>query len=112
MQERNFVELRAKEKRNKPPTKVQKRSSMSTYLKNMTGYKHKLVEGDKKMEESFVKDKAKTTQESSCKRAGDELESDKSKKQKLDEKVEVEVDDAKEAKGLKFFLEIVPDGRI
>ncbi|GKD78288.1 hypothetical protein Tco_1340909 [Tanacetum coccineum] len=72
-------------------------------------FKTELVEGDKKMEESFVKDKAKTTQESSCKRAGDELESDKSKKQKLDEKVEVEVDDAKEAKGLKFFLEIVPD---
>ncbi|GJW42669.1 hypothetical protein Tco_0071468, partial [Tanacetum coccineum] len=36
------------------------------------------------------------TQESSLKRAGDELEQDKSKKQKLDEKVEVEVDDAKE----------------
>ncbi|GKG29766.1 hypothetical protein Tco_0419664, partial [Tanacetum coccineum] len=60
------------------------------------------------MEESFMKDKADTTQESSSKRAGDELESDNSKKQKLDEKVEVEVDDAKEAEGLKQFLEIVP----
>ncbi|GKA42460.1 hypothetical protein Tco_0735120 [Tanacetum coccineum] len=40
---------------------------------------------------------------------GDELEQDKSKKQKLDEKVEVEVDDAKEAEELKQCLEIVPD---
>ncbi|GKF01677.1 hypothetical protein Tco_0028600 [Tanacetum coccineum] len=26
--------------RNKPPTKAQKRNTMSTYLKNMVGYKH------------------------------------------------------------------------
>ncbi|GKD75785.1 hypothetical protein Tco_1334067 [Tanacetum coccineum] len=32
--------LRAQEKRSKPPTKVQKRNTMSTYLKNMAGYKH------------------------------------------------------------------------
>ncbi|GKC19844.1 hypothetical protein Tco_1021994 [Tanacetum coccineum] len=32
--------MRAKEKRNKPPTKAQKRNTMSTYLKNMAGYKH------------------------------------------------------------------------
>ncbi|GJS42942.1 putative ribonuclease H-like domain-containing protein [Tanacetum coccineum] len=95
---KHFANLRAKEKRNKLPTKAQKISSMSTYLKNMARYKHKLVEGDKKMEESSMKDKAETTQESSSKRAGNELESDKSKKHKLYEKVEAEVDDAKEAK--------------
>ncbi|GJR20344.1 hypothetical protein Tco_0968871 [Tanacetum coccineum] len=39
----------------------------------------------------------------------EELESDKSKKQKLDEKVEAEVDDAKEAEELKQCMEIVPD---
>ncbi|GJR48305.1 hypothetical protein Tco_1316408 [Tanacetum coccineum] len=50
-----------------------------------------------------------TKEESSSKRAGDELESDKSKKQKLDEKVGAEVDDAKEAEDLKQFLEIVPN---
>ncbi|GKB81614.1 hypothetical protein Tco_0948509 [Tanacetum coccineum] len=50
-----------------------------------------------------------TKEESSSKRAGDELESDKSKKQKLDEKVGAEVDDAKEAEELKQFLEIVPN---
>ncbi|GKB09313.1 ribonuclease H-like domain, reverse transcriptase, RNA-dependent DNA polymerase, partial [Tanacetum coccineum] len=42
-------------------------------------------------------------------RTREELESDKSKKQKLDEKVEVEVDDAKEAEELKKCLEIVPN---
>ncbi|GJS33530.1 ribonuclease H-like domain-containing protein [Tanacetum coccineum] len=50
-----------------------------------------------------------TREESSSKRAGDELESDKSKKQKLDEKVGAEVDDAKEAEDHKQFLEIVPN---
>ncbi|GJS62559.1 hypothetical protein Tco_0657343 [Tanacetum coccineum] len=47
-------------------------------------------------------------EESSSKRTREELESDKSKKQKLDEK-EVEVDDAKEAEELKQCLEIVLD---
>ncbi|GKC76371.1 hypothetical protein Tco_1127145, partial [Tanacetum coccineum] len=37
---KHFAALKAKEKRNKPPTKAQKRNTMSTYLKNMTGYKH------------------------------------------------------------------------
>ncbi|GJX18599.1 uncharacterized mitochondrial protein-like protein [Tanacetum coccineum] len=37
---KHFATMRAKEKRNKPPTKVQKRNTMSTYLKNMAGYKH------------------------------------------------------------------------
>ncbi|GKB15660.1 hypothetical protein Tco_0849583 [Tanacetum coccineum] len=37
---KHFAALRAKEKRNKPPTKTQKRNTMSTYLKNMDGYKH------------------------------------------------------------------------
>ncbi|GKD13424.1 hypothetical protein Tco_1197831, partial [Tanacetum coccineum] len=50
-----------------------------------------------------------TREESSSERAGDELESDKSKKQKLDEKVEAEVDDVKEAEELKQCLEIALD---
>ncbi|GJY10402.1 hypothetical protein Tco_0378587 [Tanacetum coccineum] len=37
---KKFAAIRAKEKRNKPPTKAQKRSTMSTYLKSMAGYKH------------------------------------------------------------------------
>ncbi|GJX07055.1 hypothetical protein Tco_0194987 [Tanacetum coccineum] len=37
---KHFAAMRAQEKRNKPPTKSQKRNTMSTYLKNMAGYKH------------------------------------------------------------------------
>ncbi|GKA27427.1 hypothetical protein Tco_0713595 [Tanacetum coccineum] len=37
---KHFAAIRSKEKRNKPPTKAQKRNTMSTYLKNMVGYKH------------------------------------------------------------------------
>ncbi|GJX53716.1 hypothetical protein Tco_0282085 [Tanacetum coccineum] len=51
---------------------------------------------------SSKKDKA----ESKFKRAGEELESDVSKKQKTDEQVEVEVDDTTE---LKRCLEVVPE---
>ncbi|GJY03851.1 reverse transcriptase domain-containing protein, partial [Tanacetum coccineum] len=37
---KHFAAIIAKEKRKKPPTKAQKRNTMSTYLKNMAGYKH------------------------------------------------------------------------
>ncbi|GJZ21300.1 hypothetical protein Tco_0558339 [Tanacetum coccineum] len=37
---KHFATIRAQEMRNKPPTKAQKRNTMSTYLKNMAGYKH------------------------------------------------------------------------
>ncbi|GKE67234.1 hypothetical protein Tco_1521395 [Tanacetum coccineum] len=36
---KHFAALRAQEQRNKPPTKAQKKSQMSTYLKHMAGYK-------------------------------------------------------------------------
>ncbi|GJZ35591.1 hypothetical protein Tco_0581408 [Tanacetum coccineum] len=36
---KHFADKRAKEKRNKPPTKAQQRKIMCTYLKNMEGYK-------------------------------------------------------------------------
>ncbi|GJW93028.1 hypothetical protein Tco_0172700 [Tanacetum coccineum] len=37
--------LRAQEKRNRPPTKAQKRTQMSTYLKHMGGYTYKQLKG-------------------------------------------------------------------
>ncbi|GKA64842.1 hypothetical protein Tco_0764549 [Tanacetum coccineum] len=122
---------RAKDKRNKPPTQAQQRKLYTTYLKNMEGYTLKQLKGFKfevikdmfdrafKRVNTFVdhekelieesSKKGKNEKESSSKRTGEELESDKSKKQKLDEKVEAEVDDAKEAEELKQCLEIVPD---
>ncbi|GJV34354.1 hypothetical protein Tco_1394754 [Tanacetum coccineum] len=42
---KHFVALRAQKKRNRPPTKAQKRSQMSTCLKHMGGYKHKQLMG-------------------------------------------------------------------
>ncbi|GJY08587.1 hypothetical protein Tco_0375641 [Tanacetum coccineum] len=122
-----FAALRAQEKRNRPPTKTQKRNQISIYLKHIGGYKHNQLKGisydeiqklfDKEMKRvnSFVamnseaqeisgkKDessskKAKIAQNSSAKRVGDKLESDKSKKQKTDENKDVEVDNEAELK--------------
>nr|GEU93132.1 retrovirus-related Pol polyprotein from transposon TNT 1-94 [Tanacetum cinerariifolium] len=93
-----FAAMRAKEKRNKPPTKAQQRSLMSTYLKNMDGWKPRALKNkyfakikelfDKAMarinnfvnfrtelvEENTKKAQAEIAQESSSNRVGDELE--------------------------------------
>ncbi|GJZ89388.1 hypothetical protein Tco_0661170 [Tanacetum coccineum] len=132
---RLFVELQDKRERSickidhvraerKPPTKAQKRNTMSTYLKNMAGYKHNqlktksfediqmLFDKEMKRVNTFVDmdtelvKGSETRTEGSSKRAGEELESNNSKKQKLDENVEVEVDDEAE---MKKHMEIVPD---
>ncbi|GJZ03351.1 putative reverse transcriptase domain-containing protein [Tanacetum coccineum] len=47
---KHFAAKRAKEKRNKPPTKAQQRKIMCTYLKNMEGYKLK----DLKLKEFWI----------------------------------------------------------
>ncbi|GJV95895.1 hypothetical protein Tco_1547472 [Tanacetum coccineum] len=94
---KHFAKLRAEDIRRKPPTKAQKRNQMSTYLKNMVGFKHKVVKGSK----------ART--EESSKRAGDELKFDKSKKQKIDEHVEAKKDDDREEEEMKKHMEIFQD---
>ncbi|GKC02350.1 hypothetical protein Tco_0993960 [Tanacetum coccineum] len=71
-----FASQRVAEQRSKPPIKSQTRNRMCTYLKNMEVVKSN-----------------ETRTEGSSKRAGDELESDKSKKQKINEHIEVEKDD-------------------
>ncbi|GJX81828.1 hypothetical protein Tco_0331309 [Tanacetum coccineum] len=123
-----FAAKRAEEKRNKPPTKAQKRSIMSTYLKNIAGYKHnqlknkgfndiqglfdkemkrvntfmdmdtELVKGTDQKESSK---KAKVMEENSSKREGEELRQEKAKKQKID-------DDQEESE-MKKHMEIVHD---
>ncbi|GJT82543.1 hypothetical protein Tco_1056885 [Tanacetum coccineum] len=60
------------------------------------------------MNSEVVKGSETRTEESS-KRAGDELESDKSKKQKIDEHVEAEKDDDPEEEEMKKHMEIVQD---
>ncbi|GJS41924.1 hypothetical protein Tco_0566967 [Tanacetum coccineum] len=119
------------EQRIKPPTKAQKSSQVSTYLKHIAGYKQNQLKNktydeiqklfDKAMTRvnmfvdmdiELVKEsskKAQMVQESISKRAREEVESNHSKKQKLDENLEVEVDDEAEMKKHK---EIVPDDEI
>ncbi|GJS53867.1 hypothetical protein Tco_0627229 [Tanacetum coccineum] len=132
---KHFSRLRAEEQRRKPPTKAQKRSQMSTYLKHMARYKQNQLKNknydeiqklfDKAMtrvnmfvdmDTKLVKEsskKAEMEQESSFKRAGEELESDNLKKQKLDESVEVEVDDEVDDEvEMKKHMEIVPDNEV
>ncbi|GJS41031.1 putative ribonuclease H-like domain-containing protein [Tanacetum coccineum] len=77
---KHFAAKRAEERRNKPPSKAQKRSIMTTYLKNMVGWKPKDLNNEIREEES------------NSKRAGDELEQEPSKKQKIeDDKETVEL---------------------
>ncbi|GJV46254.1 putative ribonuclease H-like domain-containing protein [Tanacetum coccineum] len=128
MQKKNhFATLSAEEIRRKPPTKAQKRNQMSIYLKNMAGYKHsqlksksydeiqKLFDKEMKRVNTFVDMNSEvvkgseTRTEESSKRAGDKLESDKSKKQKIDEHVEAEKDDDPEEEEMKKHMEIVQD---
>nr|GEU61106.1 hypothetical protein [Tanacetum cinerariifolium] len=82
---KRFAALRAQEKRNKPHTKTQMRSQMSTYLKHMGGYKQSYLKG----------------------RSYDEIKKlfDREMR-KVDENVEPVIDDTKD---LKKYMEIVPD---
>ncbi|GJS80035.1 hypothetical protein Tco_0729916 [Tanacetum coccineum] len=89
-----FAAQRVAEQRSKPPTKNQIKNRICTYLKNMEVVKSSV-----------------TRTEGSSKRAGDELDSDKSKKQKIDEHVEAEKDDQEEAE-MKRNIEIVKDDEV
>nr|GEW01035.1 hypothetical protein [Tanacetum cinerariifolium] len=114
---KHFVALRDQEKRNKPPTKTQMKSQMSTYLKHMGGNKQSHLKGRRfdKIKKLFDREMRKVNdfvamdleaQESSTKRTAKQLESDICKKQKVDENVEPVIDDSEE---LKKCMEIVPD---
>nr|GEV14827.1 hypothetical protein [Tanacetum cinerariifolium] len=97
-----FASKRDEERKKKPPTKTQQRSIMTTYLKNMDGWKLRALKNksfaeikelfDKAMErinmfvdmdidmvESSKKAQAEIVQESSSKRARDELEQESSR---------------------------------
>ncbi|GKB48610.1 putative ribonuclease H-like domain-containing protein, partial [Tanacetum coccineum] len=123
---KHFAAKRAEEQRNKPPTRSQQRSIMSTYLKNMVGYKHnqlknksfsdiqKLFDKAMKRVNTFVDmytelvkgsevraEGSETRAKGSSKRARDELKQKRFKKQKMD--------DDKETAELKSLMKIVPD---
>ncbi|GJX97526.1 hypothetical protein Tco_0353324 [Tanacetum coccineum] len=75
---KHFAKMREKEKRNKPPNQAQQRKLYCNYLKNMEGYTLKYT-----------------------KRAGDKLEQERTKKQK--------VDDDKEREDLQQCFELVTE---
>nr|GEX24990.1 hypothetical protein [Tanacetum cinerariifolium] len=126
-----FTAKRAEEIRNKPPTKAQQKNLMCTYMKNIKGFKQKDFKGKsfndiKKMfdkvykrvntfvdmntenvKESLKKTQAEVT-EGSSKRAGQELEQESAKKQKLDEQEQAKVVDDDTAE-LKRCLKIVSE---
>nr|GEV02682.1 uncharacterized mitochondrial protein AtMg00810-like [Tanacetum cinerariifolium] len=86
---KNFVRLRAEEKRRKPPTKLKR------------GIKYKeVIEG------------SETRVKGSSKREREELKSNKSKRQKLDEKVEAKVDDDQEEAEMKMYMKLVHDDEV
>ncbi|GJT38607.1 hypothetical protein Tco_0938472 [Tanacetum coccineum] len=108
---KHFAAKRAEEKRNKPPTKTQQKKTMITYLKNMKGWKHKDLKSKdfNSIKELFDKafkrvnmfvDFRTDLVEGSSKRAGEKLEQESTKKQK--------VNDDKETAKLKQCLEIIP----
>ncbi|GJT52017.1 hypothetical protein Tco_0978174 [Tanacetum coccineum] len=123
---KHFAVMRAQEMRNKPPTKAQKRNTMSTYLKNMIGYKHnqlknksfddiqKLFDKAMKRVNTFIDMDTELVEgsevraegseprvEGSSKRVSTELEQESIKKQKVDED--------KETTELQMLIEVVLD---
>nr|GEY56584.1 hypothetical protein [Tanacetum cinerariifolium] len=88
-----FAAKRTAEKRNKPPTKAQQRIIMSTYLKNMDGWKPRALKNKSFTKIKELSDKAMT-------RINNYIDF----KTKL-----VEVEDDKESEELKKCLEIIPN---
>ncbi|GJR13189.1 hypothetical protein Tco_0795841 [Tanacetum coccineum] len=102
---KHFAKLRAEEIRRKPPTKAQKRNQMSTYLRNMAGYKHTQLKGKSYKEIQMLFDKeikrvntfvamdsevveSIRKEAVSKKRAGEELDEESVKRQKLHDDAE------------------------
>ncbi|GJX11641.1 putative ribonuclease H-like domain-containing protein [Tanacetum coccineum] len=102
---KHFAKLRAEEIRRKSSTKAQIRNQMYAYLKNMANNKHNSFVP---MDIEVVKG-SKSQEEGSKKRTREELKSNNSKKQKIDENVEDEVDYKAEMKKL---MGIVPDDEV
>ncbi|GJS17919.1 hypothetical protein Tco_0412391 [Tanacetum coccineum] len=73
---KHFANLRAEEKRRKPPTKAQKRNLMSTYLKNMGKKKYEIEQLEGAAERNQVGKKKSAVDEAQRKRKEDLPEND------------------------------------
>ncbi|GJW30421.1 hypothetical protein Tco_0047296 [Tanacetum coccineum] len=100
---KHFAKLRAEEIRRKPPTKAQKRNQMSTYLKNMAGYKHSQLKSKSYDEIQKLFDKE-------MKRVNTFVDMN-SEVVKGNKHVEVKKDDQEEAE-MKRHIEIVKDDEV
>ncbi|GJY51502.1 hypothetical protein Tco_0442349 [Tanacetum coccineum] len=98
VRKKHFAAIRAQEKRNKPPTKAQKRNTMSTYLKNMVGYKNNQLKNKSFDDIQKLFDKA-------MKRVNTFVDMDT----ELMEGSEQKVDEAKETTELQRLIEVVFD---
>ncbi|GJZ76868.1 hypothetical protein Tco_0641540 [Tanacetum coccineum] len=111
---KHFAKIRAEEKIRKPPTKAQMRNLMSTYLKNMGGYKYnqlksksydeiqKLFDNEMKRVNTFIpmdlenakssEKKAEGSRKKSIgkKRAGKEQKQESSKRQRMEDDKETD----------------------
>ncbi|GJU70226.1 ribonuclease H-like domain-containing protein [Tanacetum coccineum] len=92
------------EQRRKPPTKAQKRNTMSTYLKNMVGYKHNQLKTKSFEDIQMLFDKE-------MKRVNTFVDMD-TELVKGNENVEAKVDDDQEEAEIKTHMEIVPDDEV
>ncbi|GJR24428.1 hypothetical protein Tco_0972955 [Tanacetum coccineum] len=106
---KHFAELRAQEKRNKPPTKAQKRSQMSTYLRHMGNYKHSHLK-------SKTYEEIERLFEIEMKKINSFIPMDASdrtdKEQERLEQAETEKDDDLKEEEMKKHMEIVKDDNI
>ncbi|GJZ43788.1 hypothetical protein Tco_0591043, partial [Tanacetum coccineum] len=84
----------------------------SRILVEMIAERKKFFAAQRAAEQRKVVKSSVTRTKGSSKRAGDELESDKSKKQKIDEHVEAEKDDDQEEAEMKKHIEIVKDDEV
>ncbi|GKA01536.1 hypothetical protein Tco_0674201 [Tanacetum coccineum] len=109
---KHFAAKSAEEKRNKPPTQAQQRKIMCIYLKNMEGKKPKDLKNksfdsiQKMFDRAFKRvttfiDFRTDLVEGSSKRAGEELEQESTKKQKVDED--------KDIAELQSLMKVIPD---
>ncbi|GJY13449.1 hypothetical protein Tco_0382758 [Tanacetum coccineum] len=97
---KHFAKLRAEEIRRNPPSKAQKRNQMSTYLKNMAGFKHSQLKnkGYDEIQRLFDKE---------MKRVNTFV--DMNIEVVKDEHIEAEKDDDLEEEEMKKHMEIVQD---
>ncbi|GKA68784.1 hypothetical protein Tco_0768701, partial [Tanacetum coccineum] len=106
---KHFARLRVEEQRRKPPTKAQKRSQMSTYLKHMARYKQNQLKSKNYDKIQKLFDKAMTRVNMFVDMDTELVKESSKKAEMLDENVEAEVDDEAE---MKKHMETVSDDEV